>query len=91
MEVSTSFPPGGGGGEVTTGSWVQEIVEIDLQAVGIQVNRSLAFVVSLAEGQNVQTSTGGYAALDTITLHPCIDCSAPGKKFMRANQDITFQ
>ena len=90
VEVS-SLPPGEGGGGATTGSWVQEIVEIDLQAVGIQVNRSLAFVVSLAEGQNVQTSTGGYAALDNIILHPCSDCSAPGKKFIRANQDIIFQ
>ena len=77
MEVS-SFSPGGGG---TTGSWVQEMVEIDLQAIGIQVNRSLVFVISLAEGEDVQTSTGGYAALDDITLHPCIDCSAPGKEF----------
>lgn len=77
----SSFSPGGG---ERTASWVQEIVEIDLQGVGVQVNRSLSFVVSLAEGEDVQSSADGYAALDNITLQPCIDCSAPGKK-MRPN------
>ena len=76
VEVS-SFPPGG---YTTTTSWVQETVEIDLQAVGVQVNRTLAFVISLAEGEDPLTSTDGYAALDNIILHPCFDCSAPGKK-----------
>ena len=80
VEVSR-FPPAGTGGGAT-GSWVQESVEIDLQGVGVQVNRSLTFMISLAEGEDVQTSTGGYAALDNITLHPCIDCSAPGKKYL---------
>ena len=68
------------GGSRPSSSWVQETVEIDLQGVGIEVNRSLSFMISLAEGEDVQTSTGGYAALDNITLHPCIDCSAPGKQ-----------
>ena len=67
-------------GDRTTTSWVQETVEIDLQAVGVQVNRTLAFVISLAEGEDPLTSTDGYAALDNIILHPCFDCSAPGKK-----------
>jgi hypothetical protein len=64
---------------------MEESVEIDLQGVGVQVNRSLSFVISLAEGEDVQSSAGGYAALDNITLHPCIDCSAPGK-----NKEIQF-
>ena len=38
-------------------------------------------MISLAEGEDAQTSTGGYAALDNIALHPCVDCSAPGRKF----------
>jgi hypothetical protein len=74
----SSFPPGGTGDGGATGSWMEESVEIDLQGVGVQVNRSLSFVISLAEGEDVQSSAGGYAALDNITLHPCIDCSAPG-------------
>lgn len=78
MEVSR-FPPDRTG---ATESWVQESVEIDLQGVGVWMNRSLTFTISLAEGEDVQTSTGGYAALDNITLHPCIDCSAPGKKYL---------
>lgn len=70
---------------------MEESVEIDLQGVGVQVNRSLTFVISLAEGEDVQTSAGGYAALDNITLHPCIDCSAPGKKYTQCIISATFE
>ena len=76
----SDFSPGGGGrGRLE--SLVRETAEIDLQAVGILVNRTLTFEISLAEGQNPLASTG-YAALDNITLHPCIDCTAPGKKHL---------
>lgn len=78
VEEGSRFSPGRGGGVV---SWQPETVEIDLQTVGVQSNRTLTFVIGLAEGrQPGSASTEEYAALDNITLHPCIDCSAPGEK-----------
>ena len=74
VEVSGLLPPGGAGM-----SWTSETVEIDLQAVGLQANRTLSFEFSLAEGQDPLATVDRYVALDNITLHPCIDCSAPGK------------
>ena len=46
VEVSGFLP--GGGAE----SWLQETAEIDLQAVGIQPNRSISFEIRLTEGQD---------------------------------------
>lgn len=73
VEVSEFLP--GGGAE----SWMQETAEIDLQAVGVLPNRSISFEIRLADGQDPLASSVRYVALDNITLHPCVDCSAPGE------------
>ena len=75
---SIEISPGTTGGKGEE-SWLQQTVEIDLQAVGVQPNRTLTFEISWAEGRIPVTSSEEFAALDNITLHPCIDCSAPGK------------
>ena len=73
VEVSGLLP--GGGSE----TWLQETAEIDLQAVGVLPNRSISFEIRLADGQDPLAYSVRYVALDNVTLHPCIDCSAPGK------------
>lgn len=73
VEVSGFLP--GGGAE----SWQQETAEVDLQAVGVLSNRSISFEIRLTDGHDPLASSVRYVALDNVTLHPCIDCSAPGK------------
>lgn len=57
---------------VATAGWSNWTVQIDLEDVEALTNRSLSFVVRLG------SSASSYAALDNITLHPCIDCETPG-------------
>lgn len=72
VEVSRLSPPG-------DAQWTSETVEIDLQAVRVQMNRTLSFVFGLSEGEDPLATDTRFVAVDNITLHPCIDCSAPGK------------
>ena len=53
--------------------WSNQSVQIDLQDVQVLANRSVSFVARLA------SSALAYAALDNITLYPCLDCNTPGK------------
>ena len=57
-----------------TAGWSSSTVQIDLQDVEVMANRSLSFLARLG--------SESYAALDNITLHPCIDCETPGMSAM---------
>ena len=68
--------------EPTSSEWLQESIQIDLQAINFQDNRSLSFQMNMAEGfgeAGLDMLLSGYVTLDNITLHPCIDCDTPGK------------
>lgn len=56
----------------TVPGWTNLTVLIDLQDVQVLGNRSISFVARFA--------ASSYAALDNITLHPCIDCATPGTR-----------
>ena len=62
-------------------SWLTELVPIDLEAVSLLADRELSFLARQPEGNGgagLDTPLPAYAALDNITLHPCIDCNTPG-------------
>ncbi len=52
--------------------WLDEAVLIDLESVEVLSGRRLSFTAKAESGKS------GYAALEEITLHPCIDCDVPG-------------
>ena len=57
--------------------WTNLTVQIDLQDVEVLVNRTVSLVARFASSE--ETS---YAALDNITLLPCIDCDTPGRQYV---------
>ena len=58
--------------------WASETVQLDLQDVQVLQNRSISFLARL-RGDDPAYVTLTYAALDNITLHPCLDCATPGE------------
>ncbi len=54
--------------------WNKQSIRVDLRDAAIIPNRTVSFVARVNAG-----GSSLYAALDNLTLHPCIDCNTPGK------------
>ncbi len=63
---------------VTKQGWNSELIAVDLDSVSLLNTRQMMFTAGHSDRPNGDPSVPLYAALDDLTLHPCIDCSVPG-------------
>ena len=54
-------------------AWSKQSIRVDLRDAEIIPNRTMSLVARVGGGASL------YAALDNLTMHPCIDCNTPGK------------